>query len=222
MAGLIFFQKEGFGPNPVEILKLDPGKGNRKEIEEKLRRLLKKQALIYQTFYTLFAHDQLLSKDRRRTLPSFVKKLYEPVEPNRHLLLSRVRYAKELVELIDSFVELIVNSDTSAASEGKAARQVLSGLSKKVTELVASTEKARDHAELSRILKEYDRALKYLNTAVVHSVNPWLERQTAELSTEFVFRREEVLDAVREHTAHHGIDWSATSKASRRTEFEGR
>ena len=207
MAGLIFFQKEGFGPNPVEILKLDPGKGNRKEIEEKLRRLLKKQALIYQTFYTLFAHDQLPSKDRRRTLPSFVKKLYEPVEPNRHLLLSRVRYAKELVELIDSFVELIVNSDTSAASEGKAARQVLSGLSKKVTELVASTEKARDHAELSRILKEYDRALKYLNTAVVHSVNPWLERQTAELSTEFVFRREEVLDAVREHTAHHGIDW---------------
>ena len=207
MAGLIFFQKEGFGPNPVEILKLDPGKGNRKEIEEKLRRLLKKQALIYQTFYTLFAHDQLLSKDQRRTLPSFVKKLYEPVEPNRHLLLSRVRYAKELVELIDSFVELIVNSDTSAASEGKATRQVLSGLSKKVTELVASTEKARDHAELSRILKEYDRALKYLNTAVVHSVNPWLERQTAELSTEFVFRQEEVLDAVREHTAHHGIDW---------------
>jgi len=56
-------------------------------------------------------------------------------------------------------------------------------------------------------LKEHDRALKYLNTAVVHSVNPWLERQTAELSTEFVFRQEEVLKTVREHTAHHGIDW---------------
>ena len=207
MVGLIFFQEEGFGPNPVEIMKLNPGEGNRKEAEEKLRRQLKNQALIYQTFYTLFAHDQLLSKDQRRTLPSFVKKLYEPVEPNRHLLLSRVRYAKELVELIDSFVELIVTSDTSAASQGKAARQVLGGLSKKITELVASTEKARDHAELSRILKEYDRALKYLNTAVVHSVNPWLERQTAELSTEFEFRQKEVLEAVREHTAHHGIDW---------------
>ncbi|TDI36394.1 MAG: hypothetical protein E2P02_25375 [Acidobacteria bacterium] len=207
MVGLIFFQEEGFGPGPVETMKLDPGKGNRKEAEEKLRRQLKNQSLIYQTFYRLFAHPELLSKDQRRTLPSFVKKLYEPVEPNRHLLLSRVRYAKELVVLLDSFVELIVNSNSSAASEGKAARQVLGGLSKKITELIASTEKARDHAELSRILKEYDRALKYLNTAVVHSVNPWLERQTAELSTEFVFRQEEVLETVREYTALHGIDW---------------
>ena len=207
MVGLIFFQEEGFGPNPVESMKLDPGKGNRKEVEEKLRRQLKNQALIYKTFFRLFAHDQLLSKDQRRTLPSFVKKLYEPVEPSRHLLLSRLRYAKELVVLIDSFVELIVNSSASASSEGKAAQKVLGGLSKKINELIASTEKARDHAELSRILKEHDRALKYLNTAVVHSVNPWLERQTAELSTEFVFRQEEVLKTVREHTAHHGIDW---------------
>ena len=141
MVGLIFFQEEGFGPNPVESMKLDPGKGNRKEVEEKLRRQLKNQALIYKTFFRLFAHDQLLSKDQRRTLPSFVKKLYEPVEPSRHLLLSRLRYAKELVVLIDSFVELIVNSSASAASEGKAARKVLGGLSKKINELIASTEK---------------------------------------------------------------------------------
>ena len=200
MVGLIFFQEKGFGPSPVETVKLNSDKGNRKEVEKKLRRQLKNQALIYRTFYTLFAHDQLLHKDQRRTLPSFVKKLFEPVVPNRHLLLSRMRYAKELVELI-------VNSETSAAREGKAARQVLGGISKKLTALVASTEKARDHAKLSRILKEYDRALKYLNTAVIHSVNPWLERQTAELSTEFEFRKNEVLEAVREHTAHHGIYW---------------
>ena len=43
-----------------------------------------------------------------------------------------------------------------------------------LNELLAATEKARAHAELSRILEEFERALHFLHTVVVHSVNPWL------------------------------------------------
>jgi hypothetical protein len=56
-------------------------------------------------------------------------------------------------------------------------------------------------------LKEYERALKYLNTVVVHSVNPWLSRQTADLGTEFEFKKEDVENAVRRHASRQGLDW---------------
>ena len=46
-----------------------------------------------------------------------------------------------------------------------------------------------------------------MNTVVIHSVNPWLDRQTAELATEFEFRKEEVLKAVKLYTSQRGIDW---------------
>jgi hypothetical protein len=96
-------RRRGFRTAPVEILSRDPGTGNRKETEEKLRRQLQSQALIYQTFYKLFSRSVSLPKERRRGLPAFVKTLYEPADPNRLLLLARLRYAKDLVVLMESF-----------------------------------------------------------------------------------------------------------------------
>ncbi len=103
MVGLVLFASGGFGTAPVEILTRDPGSGSRKETEEKLRRQLQSQALIYQAFYKLFSRKVSLPKERRRALPAFVKTLYEPAEPNRLLLLARLRYAKDLVLLIETF-----------------------------------------------------------------------------------------------------------------------
>ena len=207
MVGVVLCRMEGFGTTPVELVRRDPNGGDRKETEEKLRRQLQNQALIYQTFARLFRHDELLAKDQRRSLPSFVKKLYEPTEPTRHLLLSRLRYANDLLARMESFAKLIVDRAPAAAADARAALQILGGLSRKVSELVQSTEKNRDAAELARLVREYDRALKYLNTVVVHAINPWLERQTAEIATEFEFRKEDVETATKEYTSQHGIDW---------------
>jgi hypothetical protein len=60
---------------------------------------------------------------------------------------------------------------------------------------------------LGRLVKEYERTLKYLNTVVVHSVNPWLARQTSDLTTEFEFKKEDVEVAVRRHASRQGLDW---------------
>ena len=207
MVGLVLCHTSGFGMAPVEVVRRDPNGGNRKETEETLRRQLQNQALIYQSFHKLFSRDVLLEKSKRRSLPSFVKKLYEPTEATRHLLLSRLRYARELLALLTSFAMLIAEADAESASDTKAVLQILSGLDRKVAELAQKTEKSRDSAEFARVLKEYDRALKYLNTVVIHAVNPWLERQTADLATEFEFRKEEVLEAVRLYTSQRGIDW---------------
>ncbi len=210
MVGLVLFADEGFGTAPVEILTRDPGTGNRKETEEKLRRQLQSQALIYQTFFKLFSRKVLLAKERRRALPAFVKTLYEPAEPNRLLLLARLRYAKDLVVLSESFARQIAEADPSdprTAAEGSGVLQILTGLARKVDELIRATDKSRDPQELARLVKEYDRALKYLNTVVVHSVNPWLSRQTADLGTEFEFKKEDVEEAVRRHASRQGLDW---------------
>ena len=207
MVGLVLCHTSGFGMAPVEVVRRDPNGGNRKETEETLRQQLQNQALIYQSFHKLFSRDVLLEKSKRRSLPSFVKKLYEPTEASRHLLLSRLRYARELLALLTSFATLIAEADAESASDTKAVLQILSGLDRKVAELAQKTEKSRDSAEFARVLKEYDHALKYLNTVVIHAVNPWLERQTAELATEFAFRKEEVLVAVRLYTSQRGIDW---------------
>jgi hypothetical protein len=211
MVGLVLFSGEGFGISPVEILSRDPGAGSRKETEEKLRRQLQSQALIYQAFYKLFSRRSTLSTERRRALPTFVKLLYEPVEPNRLLLLARLRYAKDLVVLMESFARQIAEayvSDHQVAAEASGVSQILAGLAKKADELIRATDKSREAQELGRLLKEYERALKYLNTVVVHSVNPWLESQTVDLGSEYEFKREEVEDAVRRYASRQGLRWS--------------
>ena len=205
MVGLVLYRGSGFGIAPVELLARDPNGGNRKETEEKLRRQLQNQAIIYQSFHKLFAASTLLSKEQRLTLPTFVKKLYEPTDSSRHLLLARLRYATELIARINTFAKLIVEADSSATAETKAVLQILGGLGRKVGELTEATERSREHTELSRLVKEYERALKYLNTVVVHSINPWLARQTAELATEFQFKKEEVEKAVREYVNRPGF-----------------
>jgi hypothetical protein len=210
MSGLVLFAKNGFGTTPVETLTRDPGTGSRKETEEKLRRQLQSQALIYQAFHKLFSRKISLSKERRRTLPAFVKTLYEPAEPNRLLLLARLRYAKDLVLLMESFARDVSEaepSDAKTAAEANGVLQILSGLAKKVDELIRTTDKSRDPQELVRIVKEYERALKYLNTVVVQSVNPWLARQTSDLTTEFEFKKSDVEDAVQRHASRQGLDW---------------
>ncbi len=195
MVGIVLFDRAGFGIAPVEILVRDPANGNRKETEEKLRRQLQSQALIYQSFAKLFSRRNLLAKAARRALPSFVKTLYEPTEPNRLLLLARLRYARELVSLMESFTRQIVESEASDArttAEGGSVVQILAGLTRKVEELIRAADKSRDPQELARLVKEYERALKYLNIVVIHSVNPWLQYQTADPGTEFEFKKEDV------------------------------
>jgi len=210
MVGLVLFAGEGFGTAPVEMLSRDPGTGNRKETEEKLRRQLQSQALIYQTFLKLFSRTVSLPTERRRALPAFVKTLYEPADPTRLILLARLRYAKDLVVLMESFAGQIAEADPSdprTFAEANGVIQILTGLAKKVDALIRTTDKSRDPQELGRLVKEYERALKYLNTVVVHSVNPWLSRQTADLGTEFEFKREDVENAVRRHASRQGLDW---------------
>lgn len=209
--GLVLFARAGFGITPVEVLVRDPAHGNRKETEEKLRRQLQSQALIYQTFAKLFSRKPLLSNGGRRSLPSFVKTLYEPTEPNRLLLLARLRYAKELVTLIESFSRRIAEvdpADARLAADANSVAQILAGLSRKVDELIRAADKSRDPQELARLIKEYERALKYLNTVAVHSVNPWLRRQTAGLGSEFEFKKEDVESAVRRYASRQGLVWN--------------
>jgi hypothetical protein len=211
IVGLVLFQRAGFGLAPIESLSRDPEDGKRKETEDRLRRQLQSQALIYQTFHKLFSRRTLLPKERRRALPSFVKTLYEPTDANRLPLVARLRHAKDLLGLMESFARLIGEADGTdgkAASETNGVGAILNGLTKKVDELLRIAEKSRDPQELARLLKEYERALKYLNTVVVHSVNPWLAHQTGELGTEFEFRKEDVESSVRRHTAQQGLDWS--------------
>ncbi len=110
-------------------------------------------------------------------------------------------------------IETFARESRSGAFGGKTAAeanrvlQILSGIAKKVDELIRTTDKSRDPTELGRLVKEYERALKYLNTVVVHSVNPWLSRQTSDLRTEFEFRKEDVEVAVRRHASRQGLDW---------------
>jgi hypothetical protein len=211
MVGLLLFRGSGFGLTPIESVSRDPEDGKRKETEDRLRRQLQSQALIYQTFYKLFSRRKLLGMERRRALPSFVKTLYEPTDTNRLLLVARLRHARELLGLMESFAKLIGEADVAdarAATESNGVGAILTGLTRKVDELLRLGEKSRDPQELARLLKEYERALKYLNTVVVHSVNPWLAHQTGELGTEFEFRKEDVESSVRRHTAQQGLDWS--------------
>lgn len=207
MVGLVNFHRRGFGYSPIELIARDDGTENRKELESKLRRQLQNQALIYKSFFQLFEHRELLSKDKRRALPAFVKKLYEPVEANRVLLLARLRYSREILVYMETFAKLIVASDPSSQEYGKNVLQILGGLVRKVADLTRSVDKSRDPAELVRLTMEYERALKYLNTVVVHSVNPWLERQTGDMGKEFVYNKMEVEATVRAHTERHGLDW---------------
>jgi hypothetical protein len=207
MVGLVLYRGSGFGTAPVEVLARDPSGGNRRETEEKLRRQLQNQAIIYQAFHKLFSEGPLLTKERRLSLPTFVKKLYEPTDAGRHLLLARLRYASELIARLNTFAKLIVEADSNKTADAKAVVQILGGLDRKVNELTEATERSRAQADLTRLVKEYERALKYLNIVVVHAINPWLIRQTAELATEFHFDKSEVEQAVREYAGRRGIHW---------------
>jgi len=208
MVGLVHCRVEGMGKSPVEVIRRGSRGGpDGEQAVELLTRQLQSQAVLYQKFHGLFAKDVELSKEKRQQLPSFVKKLYEPTEPHRHLMMSRFRYARELIELIESFAVLVEEADLESSELVSEVRQILDGLARKVTELSDQTEKSKATDELARTLKEYERALKYLNAVVGHSVNPWLARQTADLSIEFEFKKQEVVEAVRLHAAQRGIDW---------------
>jgi hypothetical protein len=214
LVGVVLLSRDGFGRAPIETLVRDSG-GNPREAQDKLRRQLLSQALIYQAFAKLFSAKVALSKERRRALPTYVKTLYEPTEVSRLQLLARLKHAKELIGLVDSFAGQIAEaapSDAKVSTDARAVAQILSGLAKKTGELLQSVDKSRDPQELGRVVKEYDRVVKYLNTIAVHSVNPWLHRQTVDLGTEFEFKKEDVESAVRRQAARHGLDWTEDVK----------
>lgn len=103
---------------------------------------------------------------------------------------------------------MILESDPASRTDTATVAQILTGLSRKVDELLAGVDKTSSPADLSRFGREHERILKYLNVAIVHSVNPWLERQTRELATEFEFRQEDVVAAIRVAALSNQMDWS--------------
>jgi hypothetical protein len=214
MVGVVLLARDGFGKAPIETLIRDSA-GNGKDAQDKLRRQLLSQALIYHAFGKLFSAKVALPKDRRRALPTYLKTLYEPAEASRPQVLARLKHAKELIGLVDSLARQIADaapSEPKTLADANSVAQILSGLAKKTDELRETVDKSRDPRELGRVVKEYDRAVKYLNTIVLHSVNPWLHRQTVDLGAEFEFKKEDVENAVRRHAARHGLDWTEDVK----------
>ncbi|HXV61018.1 MAG TPA: hypothetical protein VEK15_10020 [Vicinamibacteria bacterium] len=207
LVGLVSFAREGFGQKPLEALSRPSKDESRKTTESKIRHHLQSQATIYQSFYNLFSLRKLLDKDKRRSLPRFVKRLHEPVGTNRVQLLSRLRYAREILTLIDSFAKRIVQSEPEAQPHAKSVLRILGGLVGKVAELSRAVQSTRNPAELERLRLEYERAVLYLNRIVVHGVNPWLEFQTRDVGCEFEFNKEEIGGALRHHVERQGLNW---------------
>lgn len=207
MVGLLFHRGSGFGEAPLEILIRDPAGGNRKEIDQTVRRQLQSQAVIYQSFYKLFQREKLLSRDRRQGLPAYLKTIYEKIQPSRHGLLTHIRNAKALVKRFEQLAGFVLDADPSCRADALAVAQILKGFGRKLDELQGTVEKSSAAAELSRVTKEYERISKYLNVVILHSLNPWLERQTRGLATEFDFREEDVIDAIRMEVASRGLHW---------------
>jgi hypothetical protein len=207
MVGLLFFRGKGFGLTPLEMMTRDASNGNRSEISQKLRRQLNSQAIVYQTFFNLFRHDTDLPRSRRQALPTYLKTTYEKIESNRHSLLAHLRNARMLLRRIAEFSQFISEADRNARGDNQKAERILSGFERKVNELVKAVEKTTTTAELERFAREYERVVRYINVVILHSVNPWLGRQTEGLATEFDFREEEVVEVIRETAALHGLDW---------------
>ncbi len=207
MVGLLFYRGKGFGENPIEKVTRDPTEGKRSEINHQLRRHLASQAIIYQAFYRLFGRAQKLPHSRRQGLPAYLKTTYENIEPNRHSLLAHLRNAQLLVKRIGEFADDIGQADPNAQSEATRVGQILAGLAGKTGEIQKAVEGTKDPAQLSRLAREYERVVRYVNVVILHSINPWLQRQTKDLATEFDFREEDVLEAVRASATSHGLDW---------------
>ncbi|HSF18053.1 MAG TPA: hypothetical protein VLK65_21130 [Vicinamibacteria bacterium] len=207
LVGLVRLAREGFGHQPLEALSRPSKDESRKTTESKIRHHLQSQATIYQSFYNLFALRKLLDKDKRRSLPRFVKRLHEPVGTNRLQLLARLRYAREILTLIDSFAKLIVQTEPEAQPQAKSVLRILGGLVGKVAELSRAVQSTRDTVELERLRLEYERAVLYLNRIVVHGINPWLEYQTRDVGCEFEFNKDEVGGALRHHVERQGLNW---------------
>jgi hypothetical protein len=207
MVGLLFYRGKGFGEAPTERVTRDPTEGKTSEINQQLRRHLASQAIIYQAFYRLFARAQDLPHSRRMGLPAYLKTIYENIEPRRHTLLAHLKNAQLLVKRIGEFAEDIGEADPKVRSEATRVGQILAGLAGKTGEIQKTVEGTKDSTQLSRLAREHERVVRYINVVILHSINPWLQRQTKDLATEFDFREEDVLDAVRASVASHGLDW---------------
>lgn len=204
LVALLFCRAPGFGTTPIEKLTRPPGPGE----EEKIRRQLGSQAVVYHAFHSLFSRPAELSLDQRRALPAYLKTTYEKIEPNRHVLLGHLRNARALAKRIDDFVDLIQAVNPNARGDAAAVIQIVSGLERKLEQLQKDIESAPANAPVTRLLRELERILKYLNVILIHSANPWLERQTRGVATEFEFREEDVVIALRQTALAQGIDWS--------------
>jgi hypothetical protein len=208
MMGLLFYRGNGFGQVPIEKVSRDPEAENRADTNEKLKRQLNSQAIIYQAFHKLFHHECDLPRARRHTLPTYLKTTYEKIEPNRHSLLAHLKNARLLLRRIEEFSLFMAEASVEARPDATKVERILSGLSKKVDQLSDLVDKTKNPAQLARFAREYERVVRYVNVVVLHSVNPWLERHTRGLTTEFDFVEEEVCDAIRNASAGHGLDWN--------------
>lgn len=207
MVGLLSYKGIGFGDVPIELMVRKPQGANHAEVEQSLRRQLRNQALIYQAFHKLFAADRELDLARRRVLPSYLKTTYEKIDSNRNSLLIHLRNARFLLRRMEEFAAMILESNPASRTETATVAQILTGLSRKVDELLTGVDKTNSPTDLARFGREHERILKYLNTAIVHSVNPWLHKQTTGLATEFEFRSQDVEAAIRVAALSNEMDW---------------
>jgi hypothetical protein len=207
MVGLLSYRGTGFGDVPIELIVRKPQGANHADVEESLRRQLRNQALIYQAFHKLFTADRQLPLARRRQLPTYLKTTYEKIEPNRNALLIHLRNARFVLRRMEELAAMILESDPGSRTETATVAQILTGLSRKVDELLAGVDKTASPGDLTRFGREHERILKYLNVAIVQSVNPWLERQTSGLATEFQFREQDVEAAIRLAALTSEMDW---------------
>jgi hypothetical protein len=212
MVGILSYDGPGFGEVPVEQMVRKPTGGNHAEVEQALRRQLTNQALIYKAFHNLFTGEKDVALSRRRTLPTYLKTTYEKIESRRNALLIHLRNARLLLRRMEEFAAMILESHPSSKSDTATVAQILTGLSRKVDQFLSGVDKSSSPNDLARFAREHERILKYLNIAILHSVNPWLERQTKNLGTEFEFREEEVVEAIRVAALANKMDWDEVTR----------
>ena len=207
LVGLLSYDGAGFGEVPMELMVRKPQGANHAEIEQILRRQLRNQARIYQAFHRLFTADRELPLARRRGLPTYLKTTYEKIGPNRNMLLIHLRNARFLLRRMEEFAAMILESDPGSRTATATVAQILTGLSRKVDELLTGVDRTASSVDLTRFAREHERILKYLNVAIVQSVNPWLERQTRAVANEFEFRPHDVEAAIRAAALTNEMDW---------------
>jgi len=205
LVGFVFFQEAGYGTAPVEKVVRSLAQGS--DVEEKLKRQLHHQAVIYRAFYDLFHRDLKLPLARRQSLPAYLKTAYERIDANRNSFSIHLKNAGLLLKRLEEFMELIEVADPSAASAASAVRQILTGLLRKVEKIHKEVEGTGEAEVGARLVRELERVLKYLNAAVLHSVNPWLARETRGLATQFEYREEDIVTAIRRAASSSGLDW---------------